>query len=286
MHEAEPAATGPIHFEATSAAAESGQAVATDIVLDIRDLSAGYAERKAIEGITFPIAYKRITAIIGPSGSGKSTVVRCLNRLHETVEGAWVTGAVLLDGQDIYAPSVDVVQIRREIGMVFQRPNPFPTMTIFENVVAGITLERFLPGPDLEPIAEHCLRAVGLFDEVKDVWKHASGAALSGGQQQRLVIARALAVQPRVLLMDEPASALDPIATAEIEQLMVGLKSDYPIVVVTHNLQEATRISDDTAFFLSGTDHVGRLVEFGPTAKMFSQPAQSETRAYVSGQFG
>src|ERR1700730_7727699 len=254
--------------------------------LDVRRLSAWYSHRQAIDSIALPIARRRITAIIGPSGSGKSTFLRCLNRLHETIDGGRVEGSVFFEGQDIYAPDVDPVEVRRKIGMVFQRPNPFPTMTIFKNVVAGLTLEHLVPPHDLEPLAERCLSAVGLFDEVKDVWKQASGAALSGGQQQRLVIARALAIQPRVLLMDEPASALDPISTAEIERLMVELKANYTIVVVTHNLQEAVRVSDDTAFMLAGADQIGRLVEFGPTAQIFRQPQKRETADYVTGRFG
>jgi phosphate transport system ATP-binding protein len=281
------ATSGPIHFEVatteptTTTVADSGPPM-----LDVQRLSAWYGHRQAVDSITLPIARHRITAIIGPSGAGKSTFLRCLNRLHELIEGARVEGHVLLDGQDIYAPGVDPVEVRRKIGMVFQRPNPFPIMSIYENVVAGLTLEHFLPHEDLEPIAERCLRAVGLFDEVKDVWKQNSGAALSGGQQQRLVIARALAVQPVVLLMDEPASALDPIATAEIEQLMLQLKATYTIVVVTHNLQEAARVSDDTAFLLGGKDGVGRLVEFGPTQRLFNHPEQQETADYVTGRFG
>jgi phosphate transport system ATP-binding protein len=257
-----------------------------EIELDVRNLSAWFGARQVIDSITMQIAARRITAIIGPSGSGKSTFLRCLNRLHETAEGARVSGSVLLEGQDIYAAGVDPVAVRRQIGMVFQRPNPFPTMTIYENVVLGITLQRPVPRRELEARAEHCLEAVGLFDEVKEEWMHASGAALSGGQQQRLVIARALIVRPRVLLMDEPASALDPISTAEIEDLMVELKSSYTIVVVTHNLPEAVRVSDDTAFLLAGRDRVGRLVEFGPTRQIFDAAQRQETRDYVAGRFG
>jgi phosphate transport system ATP-binding protein len=254
--------------------------------LDVRELNAWYGERKAIEDVSLSIAPRRITAIIGPSGCGKSTLIRCLNRMHEVVRGASARGRVLLDEQDIYAPRVDPVRVRRVIGMVFQKPNPFPMMSIFENVVAGLRLQGGVRARDLEDIGEHALRQAALWDEVKDVWKKASGASLSGGQQQRLCIARTLAVEPAVILMDEPCSALDPIATYRIEELMSELKRDYTIAIVTHNMQQASRVSDYTAFMLAESDRIGRLVEFGPTSSMFTNPSERRTEDYITGRFG
>src|SRR5207302_3014755 len=202
--------------------------------------------------ISLPIAARQITAIIGPSGCGKSTLIRCLNRMHEVVRGARAAGHVELDGQDIYATGVDAVRVRRVVGMVFQKPNPFPMMSIFDNVVAGLRLQGGYRTRELEEIAERALGQAALWDEVKDVWKKASGVSLSGGQQQRLCIARTLAVEPAVILMDEPCSALDPIATYRIEELMVELKRDYTIAIVTHNMQQASRVSDFTAFLVAG----------------------------------
>ena len=254
--------------------------------LEARQLSAWYGERKAIENVSLDIPTRRITAIIGPSGCGKSTLIRCLNRMHEVVRGAHAEGQVLLDEQDIYAPGVDPVRVRRVIGMVFQKPNPFPMMTIFENVVAGLRLQGGYRPRELEEIAQRALMQAALWDEVKDVWKKASGVSLSGGQQQRLCIARPLAVQPAVILMDEPCSALDPIATFRIEELMVELKRDYTIAVVTHNMQQASRVSDMTAFMLAEDDRVGRLVEVGPTAAIFTNPSERRTEDYITGRFG
>jgi phosphate transport system ATP-binding protein len=254
--------------------------------LDVRGLSAWYGERKAIEDVSLSVAPRHITAIIGPSGCGKSTLIRCLNRMHEVVRGARAQGCVLLDDQDIYAPHVDPVRVRRVVGMVFQKPNPFPMMSIFENVVAGLRLQGGMRMRYLEEVGERALRQAALWDEVKDVWKKASGVSLSGGQQQRLCIARTLAVEPAVILMDEPCSALDPIATYRIEELMSDLKRDYTIAIVTHNMQQASRVSDYTAFMLAEADRIGRLVEFGPTAKIFTNPSERRTEDYITGRFG
>jgi phosphate transport system ATP-binding protein len=253
----------------------------------VKDLRAWYGARLAIEGVSIDFAPRHVTAIIGPSGCGKSTLIRCLNRMHEVLPGARAEGVVELDGQNIYAAGVDPVQVRRVVGMVFQKPNPFPMMTIFENVVAGLRLQGAGGGRSgLEMIAERALCQAALFDEVKDVWKTASGISLSGGQQQRLCIARTLAVEPDVILMDEPASALDPIATYRIEELIGELKRQYTIVVVTHNMQQASRVSDYTAFMLAEEDRIGRPVEFGPTARMFTNPTEQRTEDYITGRFG
>ncbi|MEP7198863.1 MAG: phosphate ABC transporter ATP-binding protein PstB, partial [Chloroflexota bacterium] len=223
--------------------------------------------------------------IIGPSGCGKSTLIRCLNRMHEVVPHARAAGQVLLDGADIYAPAVDPVLVRRRIGMVFQRPNPFPMMSIHDNVIAGYKLGKHAPKGELDGLVEHCLRQAALWDEVKDKL-HASGASLSGGQQQRLCIARTLAVEPEVILMDEPCSALDPIATLKIEDLMHSLRDEYTIVIVTHNMQQAARVSDQTAFMLAGVERVGELIEVGPTKQMFATPRDQRTEDYITGRFG
>ncbi len=253
--------------------------------LVVRSLTAGFGRFVAIRDITLTIPAHRVTAIIGPSGSGKSTFLRCLNRMHEEVRGAWMKGTVLLGGEDIYAPGTDPVRIRRRVGMVFQRPNPFPTLSIFDNVAAGLRLGHWGRVPDLEERVENALRRAALWDEVKDKL-HEPGTALSGGQQQRLCIARALAVEPEVLLMDEPASALDPIATLRIEELMRELARDYTIVVVTHNMQQAARVSDYTAFFMTNEHRAGYLVEYGPTQKIFTNPRDRRTEDYITGRFG
>ncbi|GAC1313464.1 MAG: phosphate ABC transporter ATP-binding protein PstB [Chloroflexota bacterium] len=251
-----------------------------------RDLSAWYGERQAIAEISLDIAPRQVTAIIGPSGCGKSTLVRCFNRMHEVTPGAHAQGTVDLNGVNIYGPEVDPVQVRRVIGMVFQKPNPFPMMSIFENVVAGLILQGGHRRRQLDEIAERSLRQAALFDEVKDVWKKASGASLSGGQQQRLCIARTLAVRPEVILMDEPCSALDPIATYRIEELIGQLKREFTIAIVTHNMQQASRVSDYTAFMLAEQDRIGRLVEYGPTARIFTNPTKRRTEDYITGRFG
>ena len=250
------------------------------------DLSAWYGSTRAIEHITLPIRANKITAIIGPSGCGKSTFIRCLNRMHEVIPAARITGEVLVEGRNIYASSVDPVEVRRTIGMVFQRPNPFPTMSIFENVIAGLRLGGWRQNKQqLAEIVEKTLRRVALWDEVKDKL-HRSGTDLSGGQQQRLCIARALAVEPGVLLMDEPASSLDPISTLKIEDLMRELVRDVTIVIVTHNMQQAARVSDYTAFFLAGPERVGHLVEMNQTTTMFTNPKDKRTEDYITGRFG
>jgi phosphate transport system ATP-binding protein len=249
--------------------------------LEVIGLNAWFGEHHALKGISMAVPDGVVTAIIGPSGCGKSTFIRCLNRMHEVVPGARAAGKVLLDGENIYAPGIDPVQIRAKVGMVFQRPNPFPTMSIFDNVVAGLRLNgaRRSRG-ELAAVVERSLRHAALWDEVKDSL-HSSGISISGGQQQRLCIARALAVEPEVILMDEPCSALDPIATAKIESLIHELKEQYTIVIVTHNMQQAARVSDFTAFLYLGT-----LVEFGPTEQIFTTPEKKETEDYITGRFG
>jgi phosphate transport system ATP-binding protein len=253
--------------------------------IEIMSLSAWYGPKLAIDSVTMSIAPNKVTAIIGPSGCGKSTLVRCVNRMHEVVTGARVSGKVLLGGEDVYAPGVDPVMVRRRIGMVFQRANPFPTMSIFDNVAAGLRLNGLDDRRTLPSIVEKSLRQAALWEEVKDKLGQ-PGTALSGGQQQRLCIARALAVQPDVLLMDEPASALDPVATLKIEELMQELKREYTIVIVTHNMQQAARVSEHTAFMLAGDDRVGRLVEYSETSLIFTNPKDSRTEDYITGRFG
>jgi phosphate transport system ATP-binding protein len=253
--------------------------------LAVEHLSAYYGPFRALRDITFDIPSRAVTAIIGPSGCGKSTFIRTINRMHELIPGARVEGTIRLDGEDIYDPNVDPVALRRVIGMVFQRPNPFPTMSIYDNVAAGIRLGGRHPRARLDEIVERSLRRAALWDEVKDKLKQ-NATALSGGQQQRLCIARALAVEPEVLLMDEPASALDPIATLRIEELLAELRQLYSIVIVTHNMQQAARISDLTAFFSMDEDRAGYLVEVGPTQRIFTNPTQQLTEDYVTGRFG
>jgi phosphate transport system ATP-binding protein len=242
-------------------------------------LRAWFGKSEVLKGVSLAIADKRVTAIIGPSGCGKSTFLRCLNRMHEVVPGARVAGAVMLDGQDIYKRGVDPVRVRRRVGMVFQKPNPFPTMSIRENVLAGLRLNGS-SAPDPEALVEKALRQAALWDEVKDVLGR-SGASLSGGQQQRLCIARSLALEPEVLLMDEPCSALDPIATAKVEELVHELGTQYTIAIVTHNIQQAARVSHFTAFF-----YLGELVEYNETDALFTKPGNSRTEEYITGRFG
>jgi phosphate transport system ATP-binding protein len=249
--------------------------------LEVIALNAWFGTHQALKDISLTVCDGAVTAIIGPSGCGKSTLIRCLNRMHEVVPGARAAGQVRLDGEDIYGPGVDPVRVRARIGMVFQRPNPFPTLSIFDNVVAGFRLNGARRSrADLSGIVERSLRQAALWEEVKD-GLHDSGVSLSGGQQQRLCIARALAVQPEVILMDEPCSALDPIATAKIEELIRELRETYTIVIVTHNMQQAARVSDYTAFL-----YLGSLVEFGQTERIFTMPEKKETEDYITGRFG
>jgi phosphate transport system ATP-binding protein len=255
--------------------------------IEIAGLNAYYGDFLAVENVTMAIPDRSVTAFIGPSGCGKSTLLRTLNRMHEVIPGARVEGKILVNGQDIYGPSVDPVEVRREIGMVFQRPNPFPSMTIYDNVLAGVKLNnRRIPKSESDEIVERSLRRANLWAEVSPRLGK-PGGSLSGGQQQRLCIARAIAVEPQILLMDEPASSLDPISTSAIEDLVLQLKEDYTIVIVTHNMQQAARISEDTAFFnIAGTGTPGKLIEFNPTKKIFSLPDSKTTEAYISGRFG
>jgi phosphate transport system ATP-binding protein len=254
--------------------------------IDVSDLNVYYGSFMAVEGVTFTVEPRSITAFIGPSGCGKSTVLRTLNRLHEVIPGARVEGKVALDGEEVYGSGVDPVNVRRTIGMVFQKPNPFPTMSIYDNVVAGLKLSGRRKKSDMDIVVERSLRGANLWEEVKDRLSR-PGAGLSGGQQQRLCIARAIAVEPQVLLMDEPCSALDPISTLAIEDLMQDLKERYTIVIVTHNMQQAARVSDTTAFFnIAGTGQPGKLIEMDGTQKLFSNPTEKRTEDYITGRFG
>src|SRR5438094_1788215 len=254
--------------------------------IEASGISAYYGAFKAIEDINMVIEPKSVTALIGPSGCGKSTFLRSINRMHEVLPGAKVQGELLIDGQNVYDKDVDVTAVRRMIGMVFQRPNPFPTMSIYDNVVAGLRLNGVRRRSTLDDACEKALRSANLWNEVHTRLSR-PGAGLSGGQQQRLCIARAIAVEPQVVLMDEPCSALDPISTLAIEDLIVELKDQYTIVVVTHNMQQAARVSDVTAFFnIGGAGQPGRLVEVGRTSKMFTNPDDPSTEAYITGRFG
>jgi phosphate transport system ATP-binding protein len=255
--------------------------------IDVSDLNIYYGDFLAVEGVGMTIPARSVTALIGPSGCGKSTFLRSLNRMHEVIPGARVEGKIVIDGQDLYGADIDPVEVRRQVGMVFQRPNPFPTMSIYENVLAGSRLNaKKISKSKADEIVEKSLRGANLWIEVRDRLSK-PGSGLSGGQQQRLCIARAIAVEPQVLLMDEPCSALDPISTSAIEDLIHELKTDYTIVIVTHNMQQAARVSEDTAFFnLAGAGQPGRLVEMNPTTKIFSNPDEPATEAYISGRFG
>ncbi len=245
-----------------------------------KDLNAFFSKVHAIKDVNLSVPEKAITAIIGPSGCGKSTLIRCMNRMHEVVKGARVTGRLLLDGKDIYARDMDPVLVRQKVGMVFQKPNPFPTMNIYDNVVAGLRLTGERDWKKLDEVVERSLKLAALWDEVKEGLSN-SGVSISGGQQQRLCIARALAVEPEVLLLDEPCSALDPIATAKIEDLLFDLKDKYTIVIVTHNMQQAARIANFTAFM-----YLGQMIEFGVTKKIFENPENELTEKYITGRFG
>jgi phosphate transport system ATP-binding protein len=260
----------------------ASEAASTDngVRMRVEDLSVYYGKVQAVKHVTMSIGTQKVTALIGPSGCGKSTFIRCLNRMHELTPGARVEGTVLLDDQNLYGSAVDPVDVRRRVGMVFQKPNPFPNMSVRDNVIAGFKLSGIRDRKILDEVVEKSLRGAALWDEVKDNLQK-SGASLSGGQQQRLCIARALAVSPEVLLMDEPCSALDPIATAKIEELIHELKEQVTIVIVTHNMQQAARVSDFTSFF-----YLGELVEFGETGKLFTAPEKRQTEDYITGRFG
>jgi len=283
MNQATSASRSPGVFMQTEDRPTAGAGLATgeQVKVRVEGLSAFYGKVRAVRNVDLSVAAHKVTAIIGPSGCGKSTLLRCFNRMHEQSSGGRAEGRVLLDGENVYAPRVDPVMVCRNIGMVFQKASPFPTMSIFENVVAGVRLSSFRSKKaDLIEKAERALVQAALWDEVKDKLFEA-GTALSGGQQQRLCIARALAVNPEVLLMDEPCSALDPIATMAIEDLIRQLAKDITVVIVTHNMQQAARVSDYTAFML-----MGDLVEYDQTAKMFSTPEDERTEAYITGRFG
>ena len=243
-------------------------------------LNAWFGNKQALKDINLIVKANSVTAIIGPSGCGKSTLIRCFNRMHELVPDSMMSGRVLLDGKDIYGSDVDPALIRRRVGMVFQKPNPFPTMSIYDNVAAGLKLTGIRKGQDLDEVVKRSLEQATLWDEVKGDLKK-SGTSISGGQQQRLCIARAIALQPEVILMDEPCSALDPIATAKIEELIVSLKHDYTVIIVTHNMQQAARVSDFTAFL-----YLGELVEYGDTDAIFENPKNELTEKYITGKFG
>jgi phosphate transport system ATP-binding protein len=254
------------------------------IEMESRELSVWFGRRKVLEGVSIKFPANSVTALIGPSGCGKSTYIRTLNRLHELIPGAALAGEILYEGQDIYAPEVDPVSIRLKIGMVFQKPNPFPSMTIRGNVLSGLKLSG-MKRPNHDEIVEETLTAAGLWKEVKDRLDHAAGE-LSGGQAQRLVIARALAVQPHVLLMDEPCSALDPASTLKVEDTIAELSKSMTVIIVTHNMQQAVRVSDNTAFFLAAENEPGHVIEQGPTTDIFSNPQDERTLDYVNGRFG
>jgi phosphate transport system ATP-binding protein len=243
-------------------------------------LTAMYGKLAAVKGVSLGFPANRVHALIGPSGCGKSTFLRTLNRMHELVEGAWITGRVLLDGEDIYGSKVNVMQLRRRVGMVFQRPTPFPTMSIYDNVAAGLRVERRMPKQELDGVVERALREAALWEEVKDRLK-GSAMALSGGQQQRLCVARTIAPRPEVILLDEPTASLDPQGTQRIEELLFELKRDFTIIIVTHNMQQAARVSDTTTFFYLGT-----MVETGPSRQIFTAPRNEQTEAYITGRFG
>jgi len=259
--------------------ATSPAAGTDNVLIEIANLSLFYGHSKALKSINLTLREKIVTAFIGPSGCGKSTLLRCLNRMNDLIDGVRIEGAIKIGGHDIYARDVDVIELRKRIGMVFQKSNPFPK-SIYDNVAYGLRIQGVNSKSELDAAVEQSLRNSALWDEVKDRL-HTSALGLSGGQQQRLCIARAIAVKPEIILMDEPASALDPLATSRIEDLILELKKDFTIVIVTHNMQQAARISDDTAFF-----YIGELVEFGPTRKIFTNPGQKRTEDYVTGRFG
>ena len=275
----------PVPTPSVATAGVATQAAAAAPKLEMDKLTVHYGSFRAVREVSLAIPPNAVTAFIGPSGCGKSTILRCFDRMNDLIPNARVEGRVLLDGDDIYAPDVQPVELRRRVGLVFQRPNPFP-MSIFENVIYGPRRHGASDKRQLDEIAERSLRRAALWDEVKDDLRKKSGLALSGGQQQRLCIARTIAVDPEVILMDEPASALDPIATLRIEELIAELRASYTIVIVTHNMQQASRVSDRTAFFTMGQDRAGYLVEVGNTVKIFTNPTEQLTEDYISGRFG
>jgi len=257
-----------------------GQVVTRETKVEVVGLNAWYGTKQALFQVSLPIQQNQVTAIIGPSGCGKSTLIRCINRMHELVPDARVEGRVLLDGEDVYGSDLDPADVRRRVGMVFQKPNPFPNMSVYNNVVAGLKLTGVRDRRTLDEASRRSLEQVYLWDEVKDDLRR-SGAGLSGGQQQRLCIARALAVEPEVILMDEPCSALDPTATAKIEQLILSLKQRYTVIIVTHNMQQAARVADTTAFM-----YLGKVIEYGETTSLFENPKEQLTERYITGKFG
>jgi len=264
----------------SSSAADKTARLNAPTVIDINNVDFHYGKNKALHGIHFPIKEKLVTAFIGPSGCGKSTLLRCLNRMNDLIDGTRISaGSIKISGVDIYHPSVDVIELRKRVGMVFQKSNPFPK-SVYENVVYGLRLQGVNDKARLDETVERSLRGAALWEEVRDRL-HTSALGLSGGQQQRLCIARAIAVEPEIILMDEPCSALDPIATVKVEELIHQLKQDYTIVIVTHNMQQAGRCSDITAFF-----YMGKLIEIAPTEKIFTNPSQKQTEDYISGRFG
>ena len=278
----EAAAGAGVHLDPTLEAVRHNFTEEVEMAVELRDVSVFYGSFQAVDKISIPIPRYRVTALIGPSGCGKSTLIRCLNRMNDLIPGARVEGEIAFEGRNLIDPTVDAVEVRRRIGMVFQKPNPFPK-SIYENVAFGARINGY--SGDMDRLVEDSLRRAALWDEVKDELDK-SGLALSGGQQQRLCIARAIAVQPEIILMDEPASALDPVATLKIEDLMRELAEHYTIVVVTHNMQQAGRVSDYTAFLLAGEERVGRLVEFGPTQDIFTNPLDQRTEDYITGRYG
>jgi phosphate transport system ATP-binding protein len=272
------------HMVAGALSQETQRPISEDVIISLEKVNVFYGDSHAVEDVTMDIYANSVTALIGPSGCGKSTLLRCLDRMNDLVPGARVTGKIAIDGVDIDGPGIDPVQLRRHVGMVFQKPNPFP-MSIRDNVAFGLKRLGLARGRDLEERVEQALRRAALWDEVKDKLD-LIGTSLSGGQQQRLCIARVLAVDPRVILMDEPCSALDPVATLKIEDLIRELAPNYTIVIVTHNMQQAARVSDRTALMLAEEDRIGRLIEYGPTVDLFSKPVDQRTEDYITGRFG
>ena len=278
-------ATKPVTLAMPAARPSDASAGTSEIKIKVRDLDVYYGTRRAVRDVNMDIAARSVTAFIGPSGCGKSTILRCFDRMNDLIPSAKVRGSVLLDGEDVYGPGVQPVEVRRRVGLVFQRPNPFP-MSIYENVAYGPRRQGVADRARLDQIVEESLKQAALWDEVKDDFRKKSGLSLSGGQQQRLCIARTLAVDPEVILMDEPCSALDPIATQRIEELIEKLSATFTIVIVTHNMQQASRVSQTTALFWVDPDRTGHLVEMGPTHQLFTAPRERITEDYVSGRFG